>query len=513
MKYLMLDTNIYIDMLVARYQAHKPESYRHLMKLLNHGEVRLIVPSIVKTEVFRHLDNEIVKIGNTIKGIKSKINSLYWINHIEEIEQFNQKLKPVKNGINDITHGFEQNQSIYIKNAMDLFDKLFQHEHTLIVDETEELVFKASQRQIHKLRPFHYGKDKDSMADSIIIETLINIQDLISFNNDDQAYFISRNTEDFSEKGDKNQLHKDIELSLKNKKIDDRIHYRILFTKTLLDDFKTESEHAELIEELIAEEEWQKEYVLQDCIDSETDRIREGAGLTSLSADYEGKIAELNEIHDLFNELEEFQGIFLSEYETYSNIYSLLEEELDSRGFDEILEIIVHFNQQRPLLEINIEGCNDKHDLINEIFSIIHRLCFNNEEVVIDDMFRCQDYFELNATLATIQDFNGVEYKIDTSGYLSPDHGGRDSIYLSILKEEQKIEVGEITINYGFLEIDDDGNVGDGSAQDIDVHIENVITEIESIKNEIMSEIVFNQKILKRIIEKLGINIELSFLN
>ncbi|MGH0933562.1 PIN domain-containing protein [Bacillus mycoides] len=513
MKYLMLDTNIYIDMLVARYQAHKPESYRHLMKLLSYGEVRLIVPSIVKTEVFRHLDNEIVKIGNTIKGIKSKINSLYWINHIEEIEQFNQKLKPVKNGINDITHGFEQSQSIYIKNAMDLFDKLFQHEHTLIVDETEELVFKASQRQIHKLRPFHYGKDKDSMADSIIIETLINIQDLISFNNDDQAYFISRNTEDFSEKGDKNQLHKDIELSLKNKKIDDRIHYRILFTKTLLDDFKTESEHAELIEELIAEEEWLKEYVLQDCIDSETDRIREGAGLTSLSADYEGKIAELNEIHDLFNELEEFQGIFLSEYETYSNIYSLLEEELDSRGFDEILELIVHFNQQRPLLEINIEGCNDKHDLINEIFSIIHRLCFNNEEVVIDDMFRYQDYFELNATLATIQDFNGVEYKIDTSGYLIPDHGGRDSIYLSILKEEQKIEVGEITINYGFLEIDDDGNVGDGSAQDIDVHIENVITEIESIKKEIMSEIVFNQKILKRIIEKLGINIELSFLN
>ncbi|MDZ5609137.1 PIN domain-containing protein [Bacillus pseudomycoides] len=114
MKYLMLDTNIYIDMLVARYQAHKPESYRHLMKLLNHGEVRLIVPNIVKTEVFRHLDNEICKIGNTIKGIKSKINSLYWINHIEEIEQFNQKLKPVKNGINDITHGFEQNQSIYI---------------------------------------------------------------------------------------------------------------------------------------------------------------------------------------------------------------------------------------------------------------------------------------------------------------------------------------------------------------------------------------------------------------
>ncbi|MDZ5609136.1 hypothetical protein U2I54_19220 [Bacillus pseudomycoides] len=394
-----------------------------------------------------------------------------------------------------------------------MFDKLFQHEHTLIVDETEELVFKASQRQIHKLRPFHYGKDKDSMADSIIIETLINIQDLISFNNDDQVYFISRNTEDFSEQGDKNQLHKDIELSLKNKKIDDRIHYRILFTKTLLDDFKTESKHAELIEELIAEEEWLKEYVLKDCIDSETDRIREGAGLTSLSADYEGEIAELNEIHDLFNELEEFQGIFLSEYETYSNIYSLLEEELNSKGFDEILELIVHFNQQRPLIEINIEGCNDKHDLINEIFSIIHRLCFNNEEVAIEDMFRYQDYFELNATLATIQDFNGVEYKIDTYGYLSPDHGGRDSIYLSILKEEQKIEEGEITINYGFLEIDDDGNVGDGSAQDIDVHIENVITEIESIKNEIMSEIVFNQKILKRIIEKLGINIELSFLN
>lgn len=508
MKYLMLDTNIYIDMLVARDQSHKPESYNHLMKLLNHGEIQLIIPNIVKTEVFRHLNNEIDKIGRVIKEIKSKVNALYWINHIEEIEHFNEKLKPVKNGINDITDGFKQNENTYKENAMALFNGLFEHTHTLIINETEELVFKATQRQIHKLRPFHYGKDKDSMADSIIIETLINIQDLISLNDDDLIYFISRNTEDFSEKENKGQLHKDIKLSLKSKKIDDRIHYRILFTKTLLDDFKTESEHAELIEELKAEEEWLKEYVLQDCIDSETDRIREGAGLTSLSANYEENIAELNEIHDLVNELEEFQGMFLSEYETYSDIYSLLEEELDSRGFEEILELISHFNQQRPLLEINIEGCNDKYDLVNEIFSLIHRLCFKNEEIVIDDMFKYQDYFELNATLATIQDFNGVQYKIDTYGYLIPHDGGTDSVYLSIFKENQKIEEGRITINYGFLETDDDGNVGDGSAEHIDAHIENVITEIESIKNGIISEIVLKQETLKRIIEKLGINVE-----
>ncbi|RKL65079.1 hypothetical protein CR203_22695 [Salipaludibacillus neizhouensis] len=508
MKYLMIDTNIYIDMVVARNQDHNPESYNHLIKLLDYGEIRVIAPKIVITEVFRHLDNEIDKIGQAIKGVKGTINNLYWVNNNEEIEQFNEKLKPVKKGINDLNDEFKNNKNKYKENSKNLFNELFNHVNTIIIDETEEIVFKATQRKIHKLRPFHYGKDKDSMADSIIVETLINIQDLMTFNTDDAIYFISRNTSDFSEKEDRSLLHKDIKLSLELKEISNQIHYKLLFTKALLEDFKDETEHVGLIEELKAEEKWEKEIQIQESKDYEIEMRREAGGLSSLSADYDETIAELDEIQNLIGKLEQFQVEFAVEYENYSELYSLLDDELGSRDFEEVLELISNFNDQKPLLELDIEGCKDIADLVNEIFSLVHELCFNNDEIGIDGMIKYQDYFEMNTTLAEIKDFNGTQYRIDLNGDLIPRNGESDSIFLPVYRDNQKIEEGTITLNYGFLEFDENGNVGDGLEENIDVYIEDVIKEIECIKNGIISKIVENKKVLKRIMETLGIVLE-----
>ncbi|MCF8890427.1 PIN domain-containing protein [Priestia megaterium] len=509
MKYLMIDTNIYIDMVVARNQDHKPESYNHLLKLLDYGEIRVLIPKIVITEVFRHIDNEIDKIGQGIKHIKSTINGFYWVNSNEEIEQFNEKLKPVKKGINGLIDEFERSKNKYKENSRNLFNKLFNHNNTIIINETEDIVFKATQRKIHKLRPFHYGKDKDSMADSIIIETLINIKDLMTFD-DDVIYFISRNPSDFSknEKEGKDLLHKDIKLSLVEKEIIDQVHYRLLFTKTLLEDFKNETEHVGLIEELEAEKEWETEMRIQESKDYEIEMNREAGGLTPLSADYDEIIAELDPIQDLIYRLEQFQKELTVRYENYAEIYSFLGDELGSRNFQEVLELAANFNEQKPLLELDIEGCNDENDLVNEIFSIVHELCLDVNEIEVDDMFHYQDYFESNATLAIIRGFNGEQYRIDTLGSLSPSNGESDNIYLSIYKNEQRIKEAIITINYGFLDFDEDGNAGDGREESIDINTEDIIQEIESIKNRVISEIDLKHKVLKRIIENLGIIVD-----
>ena len=507
MKYLMIDTNIYIDMVVARNQDHKPESYSHLLKLLDYGEIRVLIPKIIITEIFRHIDNEIDKIGQEIKGIKSTVNGLYWVNNNEEIERFNEKLKPVKKGINDLTEEFECSKNKYKENSKNLFEKLFNHNNTVIIDETEDIVFKATQRKIHKLRPFHYGKDKDSMADSIIVETLINIKDLMTFNDDDVIYFISRNPSDFSEnkKEQRSLFHKDIKLSLEEKEIIHQIHYRLLFTKTLLEDFKDETEHVGLIEELEAEKEWETEIQIQESKYYEIEMSREAGGLTSLSADYDEIIAELDPIQDLIYKLEQFQSEFTIKYENYSELYSFLEEELGSRNFQEVLELASNFNEQKPLLELDIEGCNDETDLVNEILSIVHEFCFNINEIEVDDMFHSQDYFESNATLATIRDFTGEQYRIDTHGSLSPSNGESDNVYLSIYKDDQKVKEGIITIDYGFLDFNEDGNAGDGREPSIDINIEDVNEEVETIKDSVISRIDLKHKVLKRIVENLGI--------
>ena len=40
MKFLMLDTNIYINMIVARDKSHKSESYEKLKNLFEYGEIK-----------------------------------------------------------------------------------------------------------------------------------------------------------------------------------------------------------------------------------------------------------------------------------------------------------------------------------------------------------------------------------------------------------------------------------------------------------------------------------------
>ncbi|WP_313150263.1 PIN domain-containing protein [Lysinibacillus capsici] len=505
MKYLMLDTNIYLDMVISRNRDHKPDSHNHLLKLLNYGEICLLVPKIVITEIFRHINDEIDKIGKSIIDVKGTIDNLYWINNNEDLEKFHEKLEPVKKGLNYLNDEFNSGKEIYNDNSKELFNKLFNHENTIIIEETEDIVFKATQRKIHKLRPFHYGKDedKDSMADSIIIETLINIEDLISFNKDDQIYFISRNPKDFSEniKENRDVLHNDILSSLVEKKINDQIFYRLFFTKTLISDFKDETENVGLIEVLEAEEQWE----IQDNRAYLVDMERESVGLSSLSSDYYEMISELKGIEELIYNLEQFQKDLNLEYELYLDKDNFLREELEKRNFEELVKLVSNFNHFKPLFEIEIAGYEEKDEIIDEIYSYVHQFCFNVEEIDIDGMLKYQDYFESNVVLGEIYDFNGTYYRIETEGEVDPYNGGEDTIYLPVYRDNYKIVSGEINLYYGHVEFNDDNNVGDASEESIVVNIDNVIHEIENIKSIVLSKIVTNTKALNRLIENLGL--------
>lgn len=62
MKYLLLDTNIYIDMIVSRNTSHTADSYELLKKLLDYDKVKIILPAIIETEIKRHIASEIQNI-------------------------------------------------------------------------------------------------------------------------------------------------------------------------------------------------------------------------------------------------------------------------------------------------------------------------------------------------------------------------------------------------------------------------------------------------------------------
>ena len=419
MKYLMLDTNIYMDMVVARNGSHKADSYYQLKKLLDYGQIKLIVPKIVITEVFRHIDNEIGKVGHSINEIKKRANDLYWINHNEELEKFNKILAPAKSSINKLVDEFNGSSEEYKKKYRELLNKLYINENCFVIEENEQIVFKAMQRSIHKSRPFHYGgkdNDKDSIADAIIIETLINIKSIIDISHEDCIYFISRNPVDFSV--DKNQkkniLHKDILSSIEEQEIDDIVKYSTLFTNTLLQEFKEEIEAVGLTEELEAEAEYERKLELQESYKLQDDYERESVGLSSLSTNYEEIISESDDVANFIQLLEEIREEIIRTCDEYYDKYYELEELVENKSLEE-LQVIINNN---PLIQMFIDDCEDKYELKDVIKELIQWKIGDEDYADFGEQIKVENIFSINNNLFTFSDGFKNEYKLVSVGYI-----------------------------------------------------------------------------------------------
>lgn len=484
----MLDTNIYIDMVVSRNKSHKAESYYQLKELLDYGEIKLIVPRIVITEVFRHIDNEIDKLGKSISEIKKRTKDLYWINHSEELERFNEILKPTKSSINLLEDEFKNNNKNYKRTYRESFNKLYNHNNCIILEENKDIVFKAEQRRIYKKRPFHYaGKDidKDSMADSIIIETLININSLIKINKEDKIYFISRNPVDFSEDGNNNVLHSDILSDIEKSGMVDKIKYSTLFTKTLLEEFKTEIESVGLTEQLEAEAEYERRLDIEESYELQDDYERESAGLSSLSMDYEEVILQLDDVVNLMQLIEEVREEIVEKCDEYNDKYDELQELVLQTNLQKLQNII----DNNPLIKIIIDDCNDEDNIKDGIRELIRWRIGEEFYADFGEKFKYDDHFSINNTILTFWDGMNNEYKLKTAGYLNPSSGDSDDIDIYLFKGDEIIEEGNINICYGFVEYDEDGNVGDAAQEEQNCNIDGVISKLIDVKEGIISDL------------------------
>lgn len=504
MKYLMLDTNIYIDMVVARNGSHKADSYYQLKKLLDYGEIKLIVPNIVITEVFRHIDNEIDKVGHSINEIKKRANDLYWINHNEELEKFNKILTPAKSSINKLVDEFNGSSEEYKKKYRELLNKLYINDNCFIIEENEHIVFKAMQRSIYKNRPFHYGgkdNDKDSIADAIIIETLINIKSIIDISHEDCIYFISRNPVDFSvdKSQNKNLLHKDILSSIEEQGMNDIVKYSTLFTNTLLQEFKAEIEAVGLTEELEAEAEYERRLEIQESYELQDDYERESVGLSSLSTDYEEIISELDDVVNFMQLIEEIKEEIVRTCDEYYDKYYELEELVANKSLEELQAII----NNNPLIQMFIDDCEDEDEVKYVINELIQWKIGDEDYADFREQIKVEDFFSINNTLFTFSDGFKNEYKLVSAGYISPGNGDEDTISINLYKGDKFIEEGCINIYYGFIEYDD-GNVGDGAEEYIAVNIDKLLSQLIDIKEDIIKELNIRTTKFQSLIEMLS---------
>ncbi|MCU6603924.1 PIN domain-containing protein [Peribacillus frigoritolerans] len=488
MKYLLLDTNIYIDMIVSRSSSHTADSYELLKMLLDHDKVKIILPAIIETEIKRHIASEIHNVGTLVQKARTSINQIYWINHIEEIKKYNEKIKPLSRSLGNMDDEFSKNEERYINEAAQKITELMQYKNVIRIEENSSLLLNVQKRKLYKLCPFHI-EEKESWADAMIIETLINIRDFIEIKDEDQIYFITRNHKDFSKGNSKTEreiIHPHIEEQLIKNKLIQLFHYRSLYTKTLLEDFSEETKEADIYQSLMEEAEEEKRAMIDSSHQDILNMERESVGLTLLSSDdtYYERISESTEIEGLIGTNETLLSSLYAEIEDVIEEYNQFDNDTNAKPVTDLIAKIQAYNVGSPFLQISYENSFTEEDVRDAVLEFVNDyLCPVEALESTRDSIKYKDYFEFNELLS-FTDLKDNTVTLSVKGQLDPRNDDTDSIRIELHKNEDRISSGVIEVYYGYMNFDEDGGASDGSTESIDYRLEKVINDLTEIVQE-----------------------------
>jgi len=480
MVYVMLDTNIIIDMLVDRRKHINAKLVKSFIQLLDKDEICLLVPEIVKTETYRNIGSEFDKVGNNLKSTIDSIDNLYGVILIND-ESFDlEKYKDsAKKEIAEFENIFEKNKDKYKKAIYDVIELLFSHKNTRILQD-KDLMGQVLKRKIYKRAPFH-KVEKESNGDGVITETLINICKFVDLKEEDKIFFVTGNYKDFAESKDrKDVFHIDIVEDLKTNGLDEKIElvnqFGILVSKKLKDQ-KIHAEELEKIEKEFMQEELEAQAEYEEEI---SDLERESFGLSPLSS-FESEVDEIlstsdfastiqeqsSEFFSIKNDLEEIEGdieILLYDLRNLKlgekSIYSKLEEAADildclsNKTCGEVIDIY--------------ENLNNMQQEISRKRILLEKIDF--ESLEFGSQYEIYDADERKYTLCIGEK------------YLCPASGEKDEIELSLISDDFEVRKhGSIEVCYGYMNTDEDGGILNGEEESISVDSRYITSEIDQI--------------------------------
>lgn len=492
MKYVMLDTNIFLEMLVDRNNKISPELMGTFIKLLDYDEIKLVIPQIITVETYRHLEDEIQKVGTNIQAVIKSTKELYGVNTytINGLDIREYKKEACKQ-LNAAKLEFKENRDKYIEELCNIMEKVFAHKNCIIIQDDDFLCSAVVKRRIYKKAPFHI-EQKESFADGLIAETLIHIKNYVDIEDVDEIIFVTRNYKDFSNThGKADELHPDIIADLKYENINEVVYVREfgkLIREVLKDNVIAADLAAEFQKELEEEEAEEKALWESDM----EDLAREGVGLSALSSfgsNFEDEFAD-SDFHDTLVSLFERLGAEYRVLEEYSYFYT---EEVYSQVSATKFADIPH------LLQTVDKYCNCLEDPYHPEYNIGEvEVCTNwiidQNNLVNHGLWetKSKDYIEFNDVFP-IYNPEGVRYVFTLDElYLSPADGSTDQIDMRIMDASGENQAnGYIEITYGFVEVDEDGGIGDGCEESVEYRadeiyrfIENIIKEWEAFNKE-----------------------------
>lgn len=499
MKYLLIDTNIFLDMIIDRKNNVSKELVNTFIKLLDFNQVKLIIPSIVAYEISKHIEEQLFEVDKKIKNAIKAIDEIYGINGytIEGLEVKDYKENSRKE-LTILKERYRESHAQYLDEIQSLVQKIIRHPNSIMIEDSDILNVACLQRRIYKKAPFHIEK-KESFADGLIVETLLHIGDLVSLADEDKIIFVTGNTSDFSDSNAKDNLHVDIQKDLAKKNLENKIKYVTQFSKLVRIDLDPEVKEANLYEEFekeLHDNEEQEKLLLDAELE---DYERESAGLSSLG-DFEDDFLE-NFRESNF--VETVAGLFERLNECYSDaqeLYSFYAEELpdfiSGIEIDNINTFITKWNElfqenEEFLTESNISGILDTFDTLQS-----KAIGYDFSEYITS----LPDYLDYGDNIS-FYGKNRKKYTLRMDElYLSCVNGGTDQLDISLLNfKGEPLGMGSINLTYGFVEFDDEGNVGDACEEGIEYCTTDITCALENIVKEFEESIESDKIILEQL--------------
>ncbi|MCX6729015.1 MAG: PIN domain-containing protein [Candidatus Saccharibacteria bacterium] len=198
MKYLFIDTNIYITCCLMELEGDNLGTLKQLHKLLNLQKVKLLFPDVVFFELKKVLNEKTEKIKAEVGKVREFTKTNTSLNEKIRTDINKKMTECIDERITNSDRVKKEINSIYssantIKNELEIVD--------------EDLV-EAYKMYLSGVRPFKKGYG-ELQPDCLIISTL---ERFFKSKNGYQLLFCSANNSDFAERNDKSEyvIHKDI---------------------------------------------------------------------------------------------------------------------------------------------------------------------------------------------------------------------------------------------------------------------------------------------------------------
>jgi len=487
MKYILLDTNIVIDMVIDRRHQVTDEILSSFVKLLDYNEIKLIVPEIVKLETYRHLENELLLVGKQIKEVMNSIDDLYGvatykINGLDIQEYKSHSRRELAKAY----EMYERNKTQYRADLERTIDMVFSHKNSIYIPCDDYLVNAVTKRRIYKRAPFHLEK-KESYGDGLIVETLINLGRYVELKESDEIYFVTGNYTDFCVgKTEKETLLQDIIEDIVVAGVPCQIKCINTFGKLIGCVLKENIKRACLTEEfekgfqaLYDEEIKMREIEIHNM-------ERESANLASLN-DYEEKMEEeligskfAVEIEKKFEEINKLYRAF----EEYGILYEELSNKLRYLSISDMPEVLEKlkriFDRFWELPDIGV-GEFTSEDIVEVLEWLENQIKLMDSIAELECLPDCICYGD-KIDIENCE-FETLKFEIDDLK-LTPEERGSEVIDIRLRGEDGRtISCGCVSVTYGCIEFDENGCVGEGSKDGVSYEYEDIIEGLSDVVN------------------------------